>query len=679
MGFEMRNRPEGWQLEPELEEDELDDVREVAPGKVPRTARLGRRPRGSSPPPAPVSRPVQRKAASPLTALIGNGMRPDLHPVAPASGGRPLPASVLALVEAVFSADLSRVRVHEGPQAAAMGALAYTQGTDIHMQPGLYDPHSERGLELLGHELAHVVQQAAGYVANREGVVEDTSMERQADAMGARVVEASRGEVDVAPDSAPRVRPTPTAGAVQRRRVPEASDLRTIIPSGGANADAHLEGLRRVIERAASEMSDDEKIQAVERALGGFSMDNLTAFGALSEAEQLTRLAAAIHHVRPDLVQGDPALIDVGARNATDTANIATLVGNANNIFDALTGGSHDTSIGQVFGTGNVAAAKAKYAAAKTRMNYLHGTDHIVTDRSGYNREVGLGGLTNSNQIMVSPSTIDNPSDHESVVTMIHESMHAGNDDVSDHGYIHQPSFLELAEDVKLCNAAHFEVPARRILGADPTFAGQTFVPAGSSSGGVSAPPLSHTQQAIRGASEEFRKAWTVGLNLHSMWVRIHRTPSEWNTFDLDSYGAAPGLHWSDAMPFWSKVQKLTVHQKVSIAPAGGADTAPVSLIDISLSEGLTRLLARCMSRIPRTEEEANQLLLAHASMFEYVDACLDVDVYRDLLLKFIIQHQVGELTGTPERDVRVVKQMAAVNGSYADYLQDRDPADFPD
>jgi len=85
--------------------------------------------------------------------------------------------------------DFSSVRVHQGTQAEAMGAIAYTQGQDVHFAPGHYRPHSLSGQELLGHELAHVVQQAQGRVrATRQmkglGLNDDDRLEREADAMG---------------------------------------------------------------------------------------------------------------------------------------------------------------------------------------------------------------------------------------------------------------------------------------------------------------------------------------------------------------------------------------------------------------------------------------------------------------------------------------------------------------
>ena len=85
---------------------------------------------------------------------------------APALAGQPLPATIRHEMETQFGADFSSVRIHEGVSTVHTGALAYTQGSDIHFAPGMFDPHSSAGRELLGHELSHVVQQGQGSVRN---------------------------------------------------------------------------------------------------------------------------------------------------------------------------------------------------------------------------------------------------------------------------------------------------------------------------------------------------------------------------------------------------------------------------------------------------------------------------------------------------------------------------------
>jgi Domain of unknown function (DUF4157) len=108
-----------------------------------------------------------------------------------ASGsGRPLPDAVRGRMEAALSADFSAVRVHVGPQAERIGAIAFTIGSDIYFAPGRYQPDTIQGQQLLGHELAHVVQQRAGRVrAQHTGgvmVVQDTLLEAEAERLGLR-------------------------------------------------------------------------------------------------------------------------------------------------------------------------------------------------------------------------------------------------------------------------------------------------------------------------------------------------------------------------------------------------------------------------------------------------------------------------------------------------------------
>ncbi len=83
--------------------------------------------------------------------------------------------------------DFSDVKVHPNSEkAVAAGALAFSQGSEIHFAPGQYDPNSKKGQELIGHELAHTKQQAEGRV-KADGEVggmalnSDPTLEREAD------------------------------------------------------------------------------------------------------------------------------------------------------------------------------------------------------------------------------------------------------------------------------------------------------------------------------------------------------------------------------------------------------------------------------------------------------------------------------------------------------------------
>lgn len=106
-------------------------------------------------------------------------------------GGKPLPPATRVKMEQAFGTDLSAIRVHEDGAAEATAAEAYARGTDIHFAAGAFDPGSRQGQELIGHEVAHVVQQSQGRASsdgqNKGGAVNgDPSLEREADQAGAR-------------------------------------------------------------------------------------------------------------------------------------------------------------------------------------------------------------------------------------------------------------------------------------------------------------------------------------------------------------------------------------------------------------------------------------------------------------------------------------------------------------
>jgi hypothetical protein len=148
--------------------------------------------RGGTPGKQTLVETVQRRAAAATGAPAATGAAP-----ASSTGGAALPDGVQGKMERAFDTSFAQVRVHEGGEAQAVGAEAYTQGNDLHFAPGQYAPGTDRGQQLIGHELAHVVQQREGRVATNtqfKGVAgnDDAGLEREADELGAQ---AARGEV----------------------------------------------------------------------------------------------------------------------------------------------------------------------------------------------------------------------------------------------------------------------------------------------------------------------------------------------------------------------------------------------------------------------------------------------------------------------------------------------------
>ncbi|HAS40308.1 MAG TPA: hypothetical protein DCS93_07505 [Microscillaceae bacterium] len=104
------------------------------------------------------------------------------------SGGQGLPNSMKNNMETLGGVDLSDVKVHHNSgEPQKVGALAYAQGTDIHLAPG-QEKH-------LGHEAWHTVQQKQGRVKPTTvqgkgfAVNDDPQLEKEADVMGEKATQ----------------------------------------------------------------------------------------------------------------------------------------------------------------------------------------------------------------------------------------------------------------------------------------------------------------------------------------------------------------------------------------------------------------------------------------------------------------------------------------------------------
>lgn len=180
------------------------------------------------------------------------------------------------------------------------------------------------------------------------------------------------------------------------------------------------------------------------------------------------------------------------------------------------------------------------------------------------------------------------------------------------------------------------------------------------------------------------RDAWSIGLNINLAYAHLFRKPTDW-TVPLPEFG---GKRLDKALPFWSKVQKLTIHMKTVIDPASPDEAKhPVSQIDFALAEGLTRRLAFGMDLLHPLDADAKifPFETAHSTPSERAAAFpggahTNADAERDFLLRLAVRDPtVGPLTGSVERDLRVVRKQGDPSLQLmADIFAPRDPASFP-
>jgi outer membrane protein OmpA-like peptidoglycan-associated protein len=132
---------------------------------------------------------LARRAAS--SSLVSASVT-AAYDTARGGGGRPLDPATRGYFESRYRTPFDRVRVHTGARADAaarsIDSVAYTVGREIVFRDGAYAPDSDAGRRLLGHELAHVVQQGGTVDAGPARSVSasavsrpDDPLEREAD------------------------------------------------------------------------------------------------------------------------------------------------------------------------------------------------------------------------------------------------------------------------------------------------------------------------------------------------------------------------------------------------------------------------------------------------------------------------------------------------------------------
>jgi hypothetical protein len=156
--------------------------------------------------------PLQAKPETGLLQRRGVSVSYGVNLATPGPG-QPLSNPAKARMETAFGKDFSDVRIHTDGMAERIGAVAFTSGNNLHFRNGKYDPSSQSGRTLLGHELTHVVQQREGRVrtaatGSANIVVDDPELEQEADRKGAAAAEidgakSSVGEIHRSPRNTP--------------------------------------------------------------------------------------------------------------------------------------------------------------------------------------------------------------------------------------------------------------------------------------------------------------------------------------------------------------------------------------------------------------------------------------------------------------------------------------------
>lgn len=508
---------------------------------------------------------LQRRAAQtsklPEPSMLG-------LPFAPSPSITPLPQALCNGIAHWSGLDLGAVKVHrDSPRPAALGALAYAQGSEIHLGPG-QDRH-------LPHEAWHLVQQAQGRVAKTASLAgvainDQTLLEQEADAMGARIGQAE-GPGAEASLALPASMPSAPGAAVAQRRLPPvwAVEREVHLGSGQDGASLHLQRLLHM-EHSAGRLlraADNQPYADADAALADIfpgEVFNTDAYKLLYAANQQYSKIKAPNQA---LTDESWALLQRGLTRAAFLAFQCSL---------------RPEDIEAVFGpNARVATIAATFRRVSARLGSF-GRDNFTMDYHGDDTEIGSGGATapNSARIQVSPVMLGKPADVVAVLLM-HEGCHEVDASIVDKGYYGTAGFDTLSAPAKMTNAAHYEEIARRVNG-NSQYPNQVFAPVARQA--VQAGARAEFLRKVSIADDGLREMWLLGANMHDMLRHLANGTS-----------TLPALHQPQILATLKQAFSLTA------TPPHGKK---VTELDLALSEAHVKVLHRAKAELGRFKRE---------------------------------------------------------------------------
>jgi len=230
---------------------------------------------------------------------VSRGAQAPVAQAMTSSSGRSLDSrSQSAGAQAGFG-DLSDVEVHTDAAAAdaasSLGAKAFAVGNDIFFGAGYFQPGTDKGDQLLGHELAHTAQQrgADSQVQTKlEVSTPGESMEVEADQAGSVFAQAARGSsvTPVALSSAGQTiardvetSPAPPTATVEEQNLLSATQVRAAIAfNRGRRLPADVwQQVATVVGSGSAEMNAD-LVQAIARWQARVGLPHDGAVGDIS-------------------------------------------------------------------------------------------------------------------------------------------------------------------------------------------------------------------------------------------------------------------------------------------------------------------------------------------------------------------------------------------------------------
>jgi len=584
------------------------------PAPASTTARHGRqllRPSGAWA--GAASAPARPSAAPsrPVTKALPRSGGADKH----ALGDGPESEALLARMERAFAADFADVRVHQNsPRAARLGAEAYTQGNEIHVAPGLWAPQTRRGQALLGHELAHVVQQREGRVPRRHGspALDATpALEQEAEARGAAAVQGTR-----LPGTAP-------AGVTAGRAHVASTVLQCRLPRlNEEQFNANLQGIQNLLVRIYYHDLDEQQRGILNKKLQESNVGLEMALRG-QPGKQTEHVYHWVLDQFPGLIYAGPG--ETGPQpSEMETYN--ALTGRTSEVFKKMQ--ADEMNLTEVFGKEGLRTAQDRVATAYEAFRKLVEKGRIRVDRGGEKQEMMASGHSNYQGDILLRGADSFQNNEDNVATLVHETMHHTFAEILDGGgyATSAKDFKERPMRVKLNNAAHYEEVARRILGHGAL--GGEFKPVVQENEKKEyIDDRTPAQKAKEGMATMVRQAWEGAQNVQGLF--------KWQLLnDANPYKQQEVMqHWGP-LEKWSEILGLEAHAR---KPRDDRPS-PVNFVDLLQVESIAKVLGQMYGRSSDIPEQLDD---------------------QDAMLSYLIKQSADDRWLTAGRLMNMIKKLA--------------------
>lgn len=369
-------------------------------------------------------------------------------------------------------------------------------------------------------------------------------------------------------------RPPSTA----RLRVPSAGEIQGMLSTGSVDDAVVLSRVRKLLERMNMEGRLRVKMSIAD--IGSVMDEIFPAPGVLDQKAYERYIDPADRTMVYKTVQDA-----FTTPRAVQQADLKNGFGSAAKMAGKVS--SDAKGLRRVFGSKSI-AAKSNYLKIKAKLNDLATkiSTNITTDYNGDSEESLVAGWARfeDQHLHLRKKAVRDPSLTNSKLTFIHEASHLADSNINDlGGYMGTAGFVFAEEEVKLNNAAHYEVLPCVQWDRSCAYKKTPFKPG-------SVKPQTAEVQLKASAEEYCKKAWEAAGDFFALIKKVYLKQSVYGKYIL--------RRKMNQLPLLtaSKLMGLTLHKQNTYPPL-------ITQLDVVTTESVVRAIGLVGAKVVAPKE----------------------------------------------------------------------------